>query len=153
MHWSGRNWQRGCLSYISVDVIKENVSAPLVQVRNKISSLTCYTSNDRINTQGKLPDSCYSPFAIWENAAILGAKMWVERKQGKKRGDYLVLLCDFSYFWKLELIFCRYICGNAHIKYIKLWVDHQDELEKWLCNEMSTLQRKTRTSYSHSNRI
>lgn len=89
------------MSSISEGVIKENVSVPLVQVRKKICYLTCYTSNDRINTQGKIPDSCYRlPFAIWENVAFLGAKTWVERKEEKKREDYLILLCDFSCFWR-----------------------------------------------------
>lgn len=69
---------------MSGGVIKENVSVALVQVRHKNCSMTCYTSNDRINSQEKIPDNCYSPFAIWENVAILGAKMWVERKELKK---------------------------------------------------------------------
>lgn len=70
---------------MSGGVIKESASVPLVQVRHKICSLTCYTSNSRINSQQKIPDSCYSPFAIWGNVDILGDKMWVERKKEKGR--------------------------------------------------------------------
>ena len=75
------------------------------------------------------------PFANLENSAILQVKMWVEGNEEKKREDYLVLLCDFSYMLlerlqKLVFVFCRYSCGNnVHIKGMKIWADHQDELE------------------------
>lgn len=120
-----------CLSHMAGGVIKQNYSVLLVQVRHKICSLTCYTSNDRIHTQGKTPDSCYSPFAIWENVAILGAKMWGERKEEKKREDYLVLLRDSSSFWRDNSNWNSFSVDTSVVihKYIKLWVDHQDELE------------------------